>query len=66
MMDYNEDLKQMLIEGKGAIEVERLALQKWMINLERDGIFKVIKGHISLKSVYELVKHKEPKIIPQA
>jgi type II secretory ATPase GspE/PulE/Tfp pilus assembly ATPase PilB-like protein len=28
MMDYNEDLKQMLIEGKGAIEVERLALQK--------------------------------------
>ncbi len=66
MMDYNEDLKQMLIEGKGAIEVERLALQKWMINLERDAIFKVIKGHISLKSVYELVKHKEPKIIPWA
>lgn len=61
MMEYSDDIKQMLIEGKGAIEIEKFALQKGMINLERDGIFKVIKGLLTLESVYGLVKHKELK-----
>jgi type II secretory ATPase GspE/PulE/Tfp pilus assembly ATPase PilB-like protein len=58
-MNYNDDLKRMLLEGKAALDVEKYALQKGMINLERDGIFKAIKGLISLADVYALVKHKE-------
>jgi len=30
-----------------------------MISLERDAVFKVIKGFLPLDAVYKLVKHKE-------
>ena len=33
----------MLMEWRSNMEIEQVALQNWMINLERDGIFKVIK-----------------------
>lgn len=42
-MDYDDDLKNMLIDGKSAFQVEQYALHHGMINLERDGVFKVIK-----------------------
>ncbi len=56
MMDYTDDLKNLLLEGKSSFEVESVALQKGMINLERDGIFKVIKGLTTLDEVYKYVK----------
>lgn len=43
MMDYTDEIKNMLLEGKSAFEVENVALQRGMINLERDGVFKIIK-----------------------
>jgi len=43
MMDYNDDIKMLLLEGKSAYEIETFALQHGMINLERDGIFKIIQ-----------------------
>lgn len=43
MMDYTADIKNLLLNGKSAFEVEDYALQHGMINLERDGIFKVIQ-----------------------
>jgi hypothetical protein len=43
MMDFNEGLKNMILDGKSAIDVENYALSKGMINLERDGVFKVIE-----------------------
>jgi hypothetical protein len=36
MMDYTEEIKQMLLDGKSAFEIENIALQRGMINLERD------------------------------
>ena len=61
-MDYNDDLKQKILDGASALEVERFALKNWMINLERDGVFKVIKGLMNANELYRLVKHKEYKL----
>jgi hypothetical protein len=43
MMDYTDELKSLLLEGKSAFEVEAYALKHGMINLERDGVFKTIQ-----------------------
>lgn len=61
MMDYTDEIKNMLLDGKTAFDVESIALQKGMINLERDGIFKVIKWMTTLDEVYRYVKAKFDK-----
>ena len=61
MMDYTDEIKNMLLEGKSAFEVENIALERGMINLERDGAFKIIKGITTLDEVYRYVKAKFDK-----
>lgn len=61
MMDYTDEIKNMLLEGKSAFEVESVALQKGMINLERDGVFKVIKGITTLEEIYRYIKARFDK-----
>ena len=61
MMDYTDDIKSMLLNGKTAFEVESIALQQGMINLERDGIFKIIKGITTIDEVYRYIKAKFDK-----
>ena len=58
LMDYTEELKSMLLDGKSVFEIENHALQNGMINLERDGVFKVIKAMTTLDEVYRYVKTK--------
>jgi type II secretory ATPase GspE/PulE/Tfp pilus assembly ATPase PilB-like protein len=57
-MEYDDTLKNMLLHDKTAFEVEKELLAAGMINLERDGIFKTIKGLTSLEEVYRLSKHR--------
>lgn len=56
MMDYTDDIKTMLLDGKSAYEIWKHALAKWMIDLERDGIFKWLKWQIDLQEIYRFVK----------
>ncbi|MFA5748340.1 MAG: GspE/PulE family protein [Candidatus Absconditabacterales bacterium] len=58
MMDYNDDVKNMILNGKSAFDVEKYALENGMINLERDGMFKVLQGVTTLDEVYRYVKIK--------
>ena len=58
LMDYNDEIKNMLMEQRTNMEIEQSALQHWMINLERDGIFKVIEWQTDLDEVYKFVKVK--------
>jgi len=58
LMDYSDDIKNMLIEWKSNMEIEQYALKNWMIDLERDGIFKVIKWMTDLDEIYRYVKTK--------
>jgi type IV pilus assembly protein PilB len=60
MMDYTDDIKNLILQWKSAFEIEQYALSKGMIDLERDGIFKVIVWEISLDELYRVVRHKEP------
>jgi len=57
-MHYNDELKNIILEWKSAFEIEKYALQKWMINLERDWIFKVMKWITTLEQIYRFVKPK--------
>jgi type II secretory ATPase GspE/PulE/Tfp pilus assembly ATPase PilB-like protein len=56
MMDYTDDIKTMLLDGKSAFEIGKYALSKGMIDLERDGLFKAIKGELDIEEVYRFVK----------
>jgi len=57
-MDYTDELKELILAGKTAYEIEKYALNNGMINLERDGAFKVIKGYTTLEQIYRFVKQK--------
>lgn len=58
VMDYSDDIKNMLMEWKSNMEIEQHALKNGMIDLERDGIFKVIKWMTDLDEIYRYVKTK--------
>ena len=56
MMDYTDDIKMLLLDWKSAFEVGKYALSQWMIDLERDWIFKALKWEFDLHEVYRFVK----------
>lgn len=56
MMDYTDDIRMMLLDGKSAFEIGKYALGKGMIDLERDGLFKAIQGKLDLNEIYRFVK----------
>ena len=56
MMDYTDDIKMLLLDWKSAFEVWKYALSHWMIDLERDWIFKALKWEFDLHEVYRFVK----------
>jgi len=43
MLDFNSEVKNLILADKPALDIENYALSKGMINLERDGVFKVIE-----------------------
>ncbi len=59
MMEYSDEIRNQLVWWKTAYEIENYALWKGMINLERDGILKVIKWYTALEEIYRIVKHKK-------
>lgn len=62
MLEFDEEIKAMLLDGERSLAVEKYALeQKGMVNLERDAVFKMVQGKISIEEVYRLVKHKKYK-----
>ena len=61
LMDYTDDIKTMILDGKSAFEVGNYALQKGMIDLERDGIFKIIHGQTTFEELYRFVRMRNKK-----
>lgn len=58
MMEYTDEIRNFLIGWKTAYEIENYALSRGMINLERDGVLKIIKWYTTLDEIYKIVKHK--------
>lgn len=57
-MEYSNLVKNMLLQNKTAYEVENELMKTGaMINLERDGIFKIIQWQTTLDEIYRTVKH---------
>lgn len=61
MMDYTDDIKTMILDNKPAFDIGNYALSQGMIDLERDGVFKIIRGETTLDELYRLVRlRKKP------
>ena len=58
VMEYTDEIKNLLLQGKTAFEIEKYALSQWMTNLERDGVFKIIKWATTLDEIYRIVTHR--------
>lgn len=58
VMEYTDDIKNLLLQWKTAFEIEKFALSQGMMNLERDGVFKIIKWATTLDEIYRIVTHK--------
>lgn len=57
-MEYDNNVKNMLLQNKTAYEIEfELMKSGKMINLEMDGIFKVMKWLTTLDELYRIIKH---------
>lgn len=56
LMEYTDEIKSMLMDWKTNMEIEQVALQNWMINLERDWILKALRWIVDLDEVYRYVK----------
>ncbi len=61
MMEYTDDIKNLILQWKTWFEIESYALKKWMLNLERDAVLKAIKWLTTLQEVYRITKHKDYK-----
>ncbi len=59
ILDFDDEIKNLLWKNKTAFEIEKVALDKWMMDLERDWIFKVLSWKTTLEEVYRLTKHRE-------
>ena len=56
LMDYTDDIKTLILDGKSAFKIWGYALEKGMIDLERDGIFKIIQGLMTFDELYRFVR----------
>lgn len=61
LMDYTDDIKSLILDGKSAFDIWHYALAKGMIDLERDGIFKIIHGNLTLDELYRFVRMRNKK-----
>lgn len=58
VLEITESIKQGIMKGVPAFELEKIAKQSGMVSLEQDGIIKAMQGLTSLEEVYKLVKSK--------
>lgn len=58
IMEFDDFIKIELLKWKTAFEIEKIAMERGMISLERDWVFKAIQWKITLEEIYRLTKHK--------
>ena len=49
-------VKEMILSGASAFNINNQAIKDWMISLEQDGIMKALNGLTSLEEVYRVAK----------
>jgi len=56
VLEISDGVKEMILEGQSAFNINRQAIQDGMISLEQDGIMKALNGLTSLEEVYSVAK----------
>lgn len=56
VLEITSWVKDMILRGQSAFNINRQAIQDWMISLEQDGIIKALNGETSLEEVYRAAK----------
>lgn len=57
IMSMTEGIRQAIMKGLPAFEIEKIAQKEGMITLEQDGLIKALMGLTSIEEVYKLVKN---------
>ncbi len=52
-------VKEMILDGQSAFNINRQAIKDWMISLEQDGIIKALNWMTSLEEVYKVAKSQK-------
>ena len=56
ILEIWSEIKELLLQGSSATEINRVAVENGMISLEQDGIIKALQWITSLQEVYRVVK----------
>lgn len=56
VLEITSWVKDMILSGQSAFNINKQAVKDWMISLEQDGIMKALQGHTSLEEVYAAAK----------
>lgn len=56
VLEMTDGVKEMVLNGESAFNINRRAIQDGMISLEQDGIIKALNGLTSLTEVYSVAK----------
>ena len=56
VLEITSWVKEMILDWSSAFNINRKAIEDWMISLEQDGILKALNWETSLEEVYRVVK----------
>ena len=56
VLEMTDGVKEMVLNGQSAFNINKQAIQDGMISLEQDGIMKALNGLTSLQEVYSVAK----------
>ena len=56
VLEITPGVKEMVLSGQSAFNINRQAVKDGMISLEQDGIMKALSGYTSLEEVYRVAK----------
>ncbi|MDQ7022323.1 MAG: hypothetical protein Q9M97_02125 [Candidatus Gracilibacteria bacterium] len=56
VLQISSGVKEMILSGQSAFNINKQAIKDGMISLEQDGIIKALNGETSLEEVYRVAK----------
>jgi len=59
VMRMNNEIRRLIIQQAGSLDIEKAAIKGGMVNLEQMGVIKALKGETSLEEVYSVAKRTE-------
>ncbi|QFR39750.1 type II/IV secretion system protein [Candidatus Gracilibacteria bacterium 28_42_T64] len=58
-LEITKGIKQMILRGESAMNINTQAIKDGMVSLEQDGVMKALRGETSLEEVYRVAKSQK-------